>query len=269
MRGSADRAASRIGPTRGPSFLAWLLRALFRRAERLSGYVERRLAPLAPKRLRPRLRAQRQSKDTDESLRRFVVERIAFPVRRERCRVQRVRRASADHGRRAAIEPNTNLSGDEALGAPHVRGEVLVVRREPEPVVYKLCVLAADLRLEAQRLLRQHQRFERPMSLVQEERGRGFVDLARFDPDQAVLDHVDAPHAVLAGELVQTLHEIDALDLRAVDRDRDALIETDRDLTWLRGRLVGVDRPLEDIARRGPPRIFEHPGLDRATPEIH
>src|SRR6266550_6067046 len=101
------------------------------------------------------------------------------------------------------------------------------MRREPEPVVYKLCVLAADLRLEAERLLCKHEGLERAMRLVQQHRGRGFVDLAGFDPNQTVFDHVDPADSVLSGEVVETLHEIDAFDLRSVERDRYALLEPD------------------------------------------
>src|SRR5436190_15232437 len=107
------------------------------------------------------------------------------------------------------------------------------------------------------------------MGLVQQHRGRGFVDLAGFDPNEAVFDHVDPADPVLSGELVETLHEIDALDLRSVEPDRYALVKPDLDLVRLRRRFVGIDRPLEDVARGGAPRILEHAGLDRAPPEIH
>src|SRR2546428_4003787 len=171
-------------------------------------------------------------------------------------------RPPPDHGRSPALEPDAYLARHEALRAADVRGEILVVRREPETVVYKLCVLASDLRLESQGLLRQHERLERPMGLVQEDRGPRLVDLPRLDPDEPVFDHVNPSHAVLSREVVQLLHEINALDLRAVDRDRGALREADRELSGLRRRLVRIDRPLEDIARRGSPGVLEHAGLD-------
>src|SRR5438132_14356628 len=104
---------------------------------------------------------------------------------------------------------------------------------------------------------------------MQEHSGRRFVDLARFDPDEAVLDHVDPPDAVFPREVVEPVDEVDALDLRAVDRDRNAFVEADLDLARLCRRLFGVDRPLEDVARRRAPGVFEHTGLDRTAPQIH
>src|SRR5256885_1092991 len=138
-----------------------------------------------------------------------------------------LRSRSSDDGRGAAVKPHANLAGHEALRASDVRGEILVMRREPEPVVDELRVLAAYLRLEAQRLLREDERFQRAMRLVEQHRGGRFVDLARFDPDEAVFDHVDAPHAMLPRELVEALHEVDARELRSVERHRDALLESE------------------------------------------
>src|SRR5207237_2953012 len=56
---------------------------------------------------------------------------------------------------------------------------------------------------------------------------------------------------------------------RAVDRDRNAFLEADLDLARLCRRLFGVYRPLEDVARRRAPGVFEHTGLDRTAPQIH
>src|SRR5207247_5244786 len=114
-------------------------------------------------------------------------------------------RPPPDHSRTAAIESHANLAGYKSLRASDVRRQVLVVRREPEAVVYKLCVLAADLRLEAQRVLCEDQRLERAVGLV-EENGRGrFIDLARLDAHEPIFDHVDPPDAVLARGDIQRL----------------------------------------------------------------
>ena len=54
------------------------------------------------------------------------------------------------------------------------------------------------------------------MGLVQQQGGRGLVDLARLDPDQAVFDMIDPADAVLAGKLAELVDQGDAVELAAV-----------------------------------------------------
>src|SRR5439155_799049 len=174
----------------------------------------------------------------------------------------------ADHRRRATVEPEPHLAGHETLCASHIRGEVLVMGREPEPVVDELRVFLRNARLESQRVFRQHQRLERALRLMEQHRGRRLVDLPRFDADEAVLDHVDPPHTVFSTDDVQGLDQVDAALLFAVEADGHAFDE--RDLELVRGRrdLLRVGRPLVDVAWRTTPRILEHTCLDRAAPEV-
>ena len=141
-----------------------------------------------------------------------------------------------------------------------------MVRREPEAVVDHLRVFPRDARLEAQRVLREHHLFEGLVRRVQDHRRRRLVDLARLDTDEAVLDLVDAADAVLAADLVEPLDERDAAELLAADFAGDTLAELDDDLARLRGRLLRIDRPLVDVARRRAPGVLEHASLDRAAP---
>ena len=61
-----------------------------------------------------------------------------------------------------------------------------------------------------------------------------------------------------------SVHRREAL---AVERDRDAALEGDRDLD--RGRRVGRrDGPLVGVGRRRDPRVLEDPGLARAAPQV-
>ena len=78
---------------------------------------------------------------------------------------------------------------------------------EPEAVVDQVGIFLAHQGLEAERLLGQGQELDLAMGLVQDDRGRGLVDLARFDADQAIFDVVDPAHAVLAGDLVQLVDQ--------------------------------------------------------------
>ena len=65
---------------------------------------------------------------------------------------------------------------------------------------------------------------------VQDRRGRRLVDLAALDPDEAVLDVVDAADAVGAAQVVEALDELDRRQPLAVEGDRDAALEGDDDL---------------------------------------
>ena len=112
------------------------------------------------------------------------------------------------------MQTHADLAAHEALRAAHVRREVLVVRGEPQAVVDEVGVLLRELRLEAQRLLRQHHVLERAVRGMKDHRRGRLVDLARLDPDQAVLDLIDAADAVLPAELVEALDELDAVERR-------------------------------------------------------
>ncbi len=67
---------------------------------------------------------------------------------------------------------------------------------------------------------------------------------------------------------MQPIDELDRVESLAVDRDRDPPLELDHDLH--RGRGVGrSDRPFEGVGRGRDPRVLEHAGLARSTPEVH
>ena len=91
------------------------------------------------------------------------------------------------------------------------------------------------------------------MGVVQRPRGGGLVDLARLDADEAVLDHVGAANAVLAGPLVEGLHERHAIHLVAVEAHRAAVLEADDDLARRIGRGLRRARPLVDVFGRRDP----------------
>ena len=121
--------------------------------------------------------------------------------------------------------------------------------------------------VEPERVARQRQPLERAVRGVQDGRRGRLVDLAALDADEAVLDVVDAADAMRAAERVQALDELDGREALAVERDRDAALEGDRDLD--RGRRVGRrDGPLVGVGRRRDPRVLEDPGLARAAPQV-
>ena len=103
-----------------------------------------------------------------------------------------------------------------------------MVRGEPQAVVDEVGVLLRELRLEAQRLLGQHHVLERPVRGMKDHRRGRLVDLARLDPDQAVLDLIDAAHTVLTAELVEALErEVQKLTADELAAFRDWFAEYD------------------------------------------
>ncbi len=101
----------------------------------------------------------------------------------------------------------------------------------------------------------------------QGDRAGGLVDLAGLDADEAVLDHVEAAHALGAGPLVELLDGLQHRHLAAVDRDRDAGLEGDDDGVGLTrgGRVLGV---LVDVLDRGVPDVLQEARLDGATEDV-
>ena len=96
---------------------------------------------------------------------------------------------------------------------------------------------------------------------------RRLVDLAALDADQPVLDVVDPAHAVLSGERRDSFDQLDRRQEFAVEGNRNAALELDRDLRRL-GGFGGIRGPGVDIIRRRDPGILEDTGFDRAPPQV-
>ena len=106
------------------------------------------------------------------------------------------------------------------------------------------------------------------MRRVQDAGGRRLVDLARLDPHQAVLDHVDPADAMRAGNRCQAANQLRERHRHAVDFRRHACLEFDLHVS---GRVRTLGRRLGeriDFLGRLGPRILEHPAFDRAAPEV-
>ena len=76
--------------------------------------------------------------------------------------------------------------------------------------------------LEPLEIARDDELLELAVRGVQDDRRRRLVDLARLDPDQPVLDHVDAADAVRAGNRLEALDQLEERHLDAVGPDRHA-----------------------------------------------
>src|SRR6266436_4956149 len=66
-----------------------------------------------------------------------------------------------------------------------------------------------------------------------------FVGATRFHSDEAIFDEVGPPDAVLGGDIIQRVHEIDGAEFRAVDRNRRAGFKSDFDFFGLSGAFSG------------------------------
>jgi hypothetical protein len=99
------------------------------------------------------------------------------------------------------------------------------------------------VRLEPLRLLRERQTLELAVRFVKDDRGGSFVDLARLDAHEPILDLIDAPHAVLATQLVQARNQGYTVQRLSVQTRRPALLEADLDDRGRVGRVCDVARP--------------------------
>src|SRR2546422_7942198 len=97
---------------------------------------------------------------------------------------------------------------------------------------------------------------------------RRLVHTARLHPDKAILDDIGAADAVLAGDFVQLLEQVDRAKRHGIDADRIAFFEADRDDDRLVRRLKGILGHHEDVLWRFLRRIFEDAALVRAVPQV-
>jgi len=96
------------------------------------------------------------------------------------------------------MQVDPHPTGHELLGAQDVGVQVPAVAGEPFALIDQSCVFLRDRGFEARRLAVEHQLLECPMCRMQDDRCRRLVDLARLDPHEPILDHVDPADPVKA-----------------------------------------------------------------------
>ena len=174
-----------------------------------------------------RARAAASSTSSEEILtkpsRRRVREGLAGAVGGQRLGVEHVRRAAAGDDGGVRPQLDAHLALDELLRLVDERVDRLARRAEPEALVDELRPALLEAALDPRLVLRQDDVLERRVRRDQHDRGRRLVHLAALDPDGAVLDHVDPPDPVRAGERVQPRDELGERQLLAVERDGHAL----------------------------------------------
>src|SRR6185436_21131715 len=108
------------------------------------------------------------------------------------------RAAPPDDRGGAVVELDPDLAGDLRLRGLHEPPQVSLELGEPETVVRRLGDLVGDHPAEAQLVLREGQALERAVGRMEHDGSGRLVDLAALDPDEPVLDVVDATDAVAA-----------------------------------------------------------------------
>ena len=155
------------------------------------------------------------------------------------------------------------------LGGEDVGIQVLAVAAEPEAVVDQLGILLGHPRLEAALVAGEGHLLQGLVGHEQRHRRRRLVDLPRLDAHQPVLQHVYAPHAVLAGQGVQGRDQLHRPHLAAVQGHRHPLLEGHLHIGGGVGRAVEGPRPLEGVLGRLLPGVLQGPALHRASPQVH
>ncbi len=143
-----------------------------------------------------------------------------------------------------------------------------MVRREPQAVVDQIRVLLRHALLEPQLQLRQRQRFEGAVRFEERDRPRRLIDLARLNPDEPVLHHVDAADAMLPRERVQPLHQLDRRHVLTIESHRHPVVERDGDVRRLFGRRVERLCPGVHLLGRLHPWVLEDARLHRPPPQV-
>src|SRR3546814_3466091 len=83
-----------------------------------------------------------------------------------------------------------------------------------------------------------------------------FIHPARLHADEAVLDEVETPDAMLAAKVVERRQQSGGRHRLPVQRDAVAALEIDYDIFGGVGRILGIDRARIDIVGRLFPRVL-------------
>ena len=87
---------------------------------------------------------------------------------------------------------------------------------------------------------------------------RRFVHAPRLHADEPVLDEIEPADAVSPSERVELGQQVRGRKPMAVERDRVAALEFDRDIDRLVGRILRVDGARIDVVRDLLRRVLQH-----------
>ena len=106
------------------------------------------------------------------------------------------------------------------------------------------------------------------MGLEQQNRSRRLVDLARLDSDQAVLEVVDTADPVFAADAVESGDQFQRCHRLTVERNRQALFETNLDISRFIRAMPRILGPAVNVGRRLGPGVFQRTGFDGSAPQV-
>src|SRR5262245_49743252 len=149
-------------------------------------------------------KAQAERVELDEASRVLLIVGAGIILEsHDRVRVERFRRRAADDNDVALIELEPDLAFDMLLALIDQRLQHLAIGREPEAVIDELGIARHQLILEMHRLAVERERLDRPVRDVEYGTARRLVDAARLHADEAVLDEIDTPDAILLAVSVE------------------------------------------------------------------
>src|SRR4051812_48571755 len=209
-----------------------------------------------------------EAEEGDESLRGAMIELVARAVGGEAVVVDAMRRGAPDDPHRSLVEAEGDLAVDglRVLGVEGIDG--MAQGRVPEAVVDELRVLLVEEGLGLERLAERGEALEVLVRRDERDGGRALVGLAALDADDAVFHQVDAPDAIVAGDLADLGDEPRGWQLLGVEADRQSLLEADAQVRRGVGSLLRRLGPGERLFRRLRVGILEDAALDRAAPEV-
>ncbi len=175
---------------------------------------------------------------------------------------------AAGYGAVALVELQAHGTGNALLSGGHEGIYRMLQRAEPLAVVHHGCPVVLQVQLVAQNLALQAHVLKAAMGNDEGQGARCLVALTALNADHAVLDHVDAAEAVVAGDLVHLGDDVQVAHLLAVDGNRQAALELDLNLGGLVGSLLGVGGHGVDVQRRAVHRVFQNTALDGAAPQV-
>ena len=182
--------------------------------------------------------------------------------------VDRVGRRAGDDTDAAFVEAQADLARDLGVDRVHVGVEVGAQRLPPEPGVDEVAPLLVDRRLELVLVDRADQALELLVGGEDDRRRRNLVDVAHLEADDPVLDVVDDADAVAAADRGRPFEQVDEAEALAVERDRQAGLEADRDRLGLVWCLLGPGDELEDVVLGRVVQILDTASLRGAAPEV-
>jgi hypothetical protein len=193
--------------------------------------------------LRPDLRGEPE--EIYEAFGVLVREEGAGRKAREGGVVQGIGRLHARARHRSLPELQADAARHLLLRRVDEGAEGLAKGAEPFALVEGLGEALGDGHLEGEGLPVEAELFELGVGLHDDRTAGRLVDSPGFHSHNPVLHHVEDAHPVLTAEGVELPDELDSVHLAAVDRDGQALVEADRHVLGLVGRLRRRDADLE------------------------